>query len=249
MRGREQIDEALASLRREIEAVVRQEQMTDQLTGLGNGAALEEWTAKEVEDGRRFWCAMIEVDHFKRVNDQFGYTNADLVLTKIGGRLQSAEDYLGTVLAVRAHGDEFFLAGELSPDGGEVERVLAALEQVRTEVAAIRVTAKQPAGTMECTVSIGWAISDDGESDLVITPREILQMLEAAVHEAKARGRNRVVRFEPSMRKKLRHSLRDTCSTCRASFVVDVPDDDTRSEDLFCPNCGERHPRGPKPSQ
>jgi diguanylate cyclase (GGDEF)-like protein len=236
MMGRERIDDALAKLRKEIEDVVRVEQMTDQLTGLSNNVALSEWLQRAIEDNATFWCAMIEVDYFKRVNDKHGYANADLLLKKIGVRLQLVEDYMGTVLAVRAHGDEFFIAGLLGADPIE------ALNRVREEIAAIRIPVES-SQSMACTVSVGWVASTDAGEEVVVTASEVMRMVESAVAAAKLRGRNCVVRYDPSMKKQLRNSVRVDCPRCGSSFVVDVPVDDTHKDKLFCPNCGERMAR------
>lgn len=85
------LDAALDEVRRQIEAVVREEQMRDQLTELGNRLALSERLQSVFEDGSPFWCALIEVDYFKRINDRYTYEVADTLLQKIAGRLRKFE--------------------------------------------------------------------------------------------------------------------------------------------------------------
>lgn len=236
MKPSAKLDDALDAVRAQIEAVVRQEQLTDQLTGMGNQFALDEWLKQEIEDDNRFWCALVELDHFKRVNTAVGYENADLLLQRVGKRLQLLEDYVGAILPIRAHGDEFFAAGSLSnpDDTGAVE---VALEQLRREIALLSITVG--AKRVSCTASIGWAASVDvGEA--VLTPRRMIQLLEIATDEAKGRGRDQVVRYSAAIRKPEIRTVRDNCASCRAAFSVDVPMVNEQADKMFCPNCGFR---------
>lgn len=230
------LEEALEAVREQIEAVVRQEQLTDQLTGMGNQFALDEWLKKEIEDDHQFWCALVELDHFKRVNTAVGYENADLLLQRVGKRLQLLDDYVGGVLPIRAHGDEFFAAGSL-PQVDDTTAVEGALEQLRREIALLNISVETK--RVSCTASIGWAASVD-VGDEVLTPRRMIQLLEIATDEAKVRGRDQVVRYSASLKKLERRTIRDNCVSCRAAFTVDVPVDDEPSDKLFCPNCGSR---------
>ena len=227
------LDEALAELRRQVEAVVREEQLRDQLTGLANGLALSEWLQSATENAERYWCALVEVDHFKRISDRFTYAVADGLLTRIAARLKAFNDYVTGTLPIRAHGDEFYLVGRLpSPDTTVIGE---ALDRVRDEIAGIRIATE--AGDMRCTVSVGWMTADDG-GDAVVTERAVMQMVEAATAAAKMLGRNRVVRYSQEIAKKQRSSVRDDCAACLASFTVEIPTDTVHRGPLCCPNCG-----------
>ena len=170
-RHREKLDAALDVLRREVEAVVREEQIRDQLTGLPNGFALSELLQSRIESNQEFWCAFVEVDYFKRINDQFSYEVADGLLQKIAKRLKAFEDYISGTIPIRAHGDEFYLFGPLTGEGIE-ERIHAALDRVREEISGISVPTEH--GEMRCTVSVGWLTSRDGGDD-VLTERLVLR--------------------------------------------------------------------------
>ncbi|MGC4067957.1 MAG: GGDEF domain-containing protein [Polyangiaceae bacterium] len=74
------LDAALDELRRQIEALVREEQLRDQLTGLGNAQALSETLKTALESDVSFWLAFLDVDYFKRINDKYGYQLADGLL-------------------------------------------------------------------------------------------------------------------------------------------------------------------------
>ena len=239
MRRPPKLDEALEEVRRQIEAVVREEQMRDQLTGLANRLAMSERLQSAIEGGSPFWCAFIEIDYFKRINDKFGYDVADGLLLKVAKRLEHFDDYVPETLPIRTHGDEFYLLGTTSASN-TAERIAAALESMRGEIAGVVVPTAN--GDMSCTVSIGWLTSDDG-GEAVLTERTVVGMLEAAVGAAKTSGRNRTLRYTTEVAKQQRRSVRDDCGECRASFTVDIPSDTAAKEALFCPNCGHRHPR------
>jgi two-component system, cell cycle response regulator len=236
---REKLDSALQELRRQVEALVREEQLRDQLTGLANGQALSELLKSALESAEGFWCALVEIDYFKRINDEFTYEVADGLLQKIAKRLSSFEDYLSGTIPIRAHGDEFYLFGQgYARDAAP--RIHDALDRLREEIAGIHIPTEH--GDMACTVSVGWMTTDDG-GEGVLTERAVLRMVEAAAGAAKVQGRNRVVRYSPQVEKTQRHSLRDDCPHCRASFTVEVPLDTTHTGDLRCPNCGAQRPR------
>lgn len=237
----EKLDAALGELRRQVEALVREEQHRDQLTGLGNGEVLSELLKTAIEGTESFWCALVEVDYFKRINDRFTYEFADGLLQKIAKRLASFEDYVAGVVPIRAHGDEFYLFGGASASE-PADNIHAGLDQIRQEIARIRVPTEQ--GVMACTVSIGWMTSEDA-GDEVLTPRSVLRMTEAAVGAAKVQGRDRVVRYSLAVEKAQRRSVRDDCPACGASFTVELPLDTPHVDDLHCPNCGSARPRPP----
>lgn len=247
-----QIDEALEALRTAIVRVVRDEQLRDRLTGLGNDQALSEWIKEVIHERRPFWIAFIEVDHFKETNDRFGYTNADILLEKIAEQLKLAATYFPQGLAAfRAHGDEFYLAGPLAADG--LTDVPGALDHVRASIGRMKVRTAKPEDTMRCTVSIGWT----SEAEARGGEREVRHKLELATAAAKHEGRDRVVRFTADLAKLDLVSLRSDCPKCHTSYSMSVP----RSQlggtaKLHCPNCGDPRDRPhvpeatePKPGQ
>lgn len=241
------IESALEQVRIAVQRELQAQLLRDHLTGLANDGALKEWVADAIEETSRHpWVAFVEVDFFKRINDKFGYDDADLLLQKIAGVLQfSAQNHFpGETNPYRAHGDEFFLTGHLE---GSEEELKLALEHVRNGVENLHVNIKDK-GRMSCTVSIGWLMmlpttgdenitSDEGE---VLDFRSIRGRLELAVAEAKARGRNRVVAYEQTMRHQGSREGRGDCPQCRSKFTITVPSSETRSSDVWCPNCGHQ---------
>ncbi len=146
----------------------------DSLTGLANRRFILTQLGGMVSGARRhhrpLTAAVIDVDHFKAVNDTRGHAEGDKVLAAVAHALREhlrAEDQLG-----RLGGEEFLaLLGDTGADTAP-----AALEKLRASVEETGVT-----------VSIGWAAWEGGSAD------ELLQRADDALYEAKARGRDCVV--------------------------------------------------------
>ncbi len=154
--------------------------MVDALTGLGNrrafDQALEEELARTRRARRPVGLVLLDVDHFKRFNDEHGHQAGDLALTEVAAVIAATartEDR-----ACRIGGEEFAL---LLPGAGESEAVEVA-ERMRKGVQARRL----PFGRV--TVSIGVAVSD-GSAD----GRALLAAADERLYAAKEGGRNRVV--------------------------------------------------------
>lgn len=230
-----EIEEALDRLRAVIRRTVRAEQLVDQLTKLGNDDALNEWIQSQIEAGSPFWLAFVEIDRFKSINDEFGYDDADELLRRVAAQMKNAATNFFTSSAVpfRAHGDEFFIGAT-----GDAAGVDLALDQLRGAIAALRVKAESREKPMRCTVSVGWATSEDAlGSEKDLTKRSLRGIVESAVVEAK-RERDRVVRYAPSMERPSGRDGRADCGACRARFTVSITHDDARTTPLWCPNCG-----------
>ncbi len=167
-----------AIARSEIEHL-QQRALTDNLTGLGNHRAyLEELEAQFAAAQRRgevLVLAVIDVDGFKQINDRHGHGHGDHVLAELGTLLRSgrAEDR-----AFRIGGDEFALIMAMSGDLGAV----AALNHLRA--AAER-------QLLGATLSVGIATVAQGKGDIA----SLREQADAALYEAKRRGRNIVVTF------------------------------------------------------
>ena len=156
---------------------------TDPLTHLGNRRALDRelpWMMGHAQDGVRPLCAaMIDLDHFKKVNDEFGHGTGDEVLTVMASMLQNI--IRGTDLAVRVGGEEFLL---VFSDTGAAE---AALACERLLVSVRDYDWDTLASGLSCTVSVGIAVLEPHE-----TVPGWLGRADAALYAAKDAGRNRV---------------------------------------------------------
>ena len=154
----------------------------DPLTGLSNRRFILTQLAGAVSAARRherpLTIAIVDIDHFKSVNDSHGHAAGDRVLAAVAGSLREqlrAEDQLGRL------GGEEFLA--LLPDAG-ASAAAAAAEKLRAEVAALRV--EHDGLDMGVTISIGWA-AWEGES-----AEELMRRADEALYDAKRSGRDRV---------------------------------------------------------
>jgi diguanylate cyclase (GGDEF)-like protein len=153
----------------------------DPLTGLRNRRALEETLGRIAAPCA---VAMVDVDHFKRINDRYGHPGGDRVLVAIARALRRVP----RALAFRYGGEEFCLvfSGRFAA-GAE-----ASLEALRRRIARERVAVAGRSASREVkvTVSIGLAATERGPCDGFA----LRAKADAALYRAKEAGRNRVVR-------------------------------------------------------
>jgi diguanylate cyclase (GGDEF)-like protein len=150
---------------------------TDSLTGLGNRRALDETLGQLA--GRRLAAVLLDVDQFKTFNDRNGHLAGDVALQRVGRILR--ESVRGDDLAFRYGGEEFLI---LVPDGEE-KRAAALAERLRRAVEH-----ESGPGAGELTISAGVAVADRFSA---ANPLPLLRRADAALYQAKRRGRNRVV--------------------------------------------------------
>jgi diguanylate cyclase (GGDEF)-like protein len=162
--------------------------VTDPLTGLPNRRAFDTRLALEVERVRRYGAemslAMLDIDHFKRVNDSRGHPFGDVVLRGIGAEL--ARRTRKTDLASRIGGEEFAIVFPGTPGAAAA----TACEMLRGAIGALRFGA--PPG-LAVTVSVGVASVGDG-AGTTLDPAALFAAADAALYAAKAAGRDRVIR-------------------------------------------------------
>ena len=153
---------------------------TDELTGLLSRRALHEgvdaWHAEVLAQGRLAALLLIDVDHFKRINDTHGHERGDDVLRALA-RLMPRQLRAGTRLA--RYGGEEFLA---LLDAASLDEAVQAAERLRASIAAA------PLGEVPVTISIGVAA---WPTDVAFA--RALARADVALYEAKRAGRDRVV--------------------------------------------------------
>lgn len=163
--------------------------MQDSLTGIGNRHALENSFMREIKLAKRHHQAlsvlMIDVDHFKRVNDSVGHVNGDETLKQI---VKSIQQTLRETDQVFRYGGEEFVA-LLHNTGAHEAKVIA--ERIRINAAMSPVTLDNQ--DLFCTVSIGIGCFNGLESG-----KELLEKADAALYQAKNSGRNRVEVWKPN---------------------------------------------------
>ncbi len=175
----------LANLR--LREKLRSQALQDPLTGLFNRRYLEERLEREVRHARRHRAAlsvlMIDLDHFKRINDTHGHEAGDRLLEAVGSAL--VETLRAEDVAARYGGEEFTV---LLP-GTALEEACWVAEKVRNTVRRLRVPTAGLA-LAEVTLSVGVATLAEG-GDLEAS--ELLRRADAALYEAKEAGRDRLV--------------------------------------------------------
>jgi diguanylate cyclase (GGDEF)-like protein len=164
---------------------------TDVLTGWNNRRYLQlrlkEEIARSKRDGTRLTCLMLDVDHFKRVNDTWGHAAGDAVLQEMANRIDA--QVRASDVAARYGGEEFVV---LMPDTNEAAGQLLA-ERIRVAVAAEPFLL--PCGEeIEITISIGVAGTSPGadSQDLKTLGDALLARSDVALYRAKSAGRNQV---------------------------------------------------------
>lgn len=157
--------------------------LTDQLTGVYNRHYLTEIAVRRIGEAERHGIPLtmlaLDIDHFKKVNDEHGHETGDVVLAETAAVIRNACRQ-GDVIA-RTGGEEFVLL--LINMGADAASGFA--ERLRQ-----RIEEAQPAG-IPVTVSIGM-ISTSGEA-VGATFESLFKSADAALYEAKRAGRNRVV--------------------------------------------------------
>ncbi|QBK05664.1 diguanylate cyclase [Hylemonella gracilis] len=171
--------------RKQLEAELREQASTDALTGLANRRHFMQNLESELERVRRrntlrACVLMLDLDHFKRVNDQYGHAAGDSLLRHFADLLR--DELRGTDTAGRLGGEEFAVI--LPGSGMEDARIWA---QRLCDAVSARPLA-WGARQIHATVSVGVAIlsPDDGAADAA------LSRADAALYRAKEAGRNRV---------------------------------------------------------
>jgi two-component system cell cycle response regulator len=178
------LQQELVDQARRMEALVCE----DPLTGLVNRRSILTQLAGMVSGARRHGrplsVAIVDIDHFKAVNDTHGHAAGDTVLVGVARALRSylrAEDQLGRL------GGEEFLA--LLPDA-DGEAVATATEKLRAEVAALACRHGEIA--IDVTISVGWATWGGEPAE------ELLRRADEALYAAKDGGRDRSMGAAPA---------------------------------------------------
>ncbi len=177
--------------RRKLEAQLRQMATTDALTGILNRAQFMLLSQRELERvravGQGLALAMIDIDHFKSINDRYGHPVGDRALRHLVDTLRPVlrrVDLLG-----RLGGEEF---GVLLP-AIPAEAAGRVAERLRARIGHAPLTAGD--GHIQMTVSIGLAIAHAGDRGL----EQLIARADAALYRAKGAGRNRVEIDEPAL--------------------------------------------------
>ncbi|HUP96662.1 MAG TPA: CHASE domain-containing protein [Usitatibacter sp.] len=160
--------------------------MRDPLTGLWNRRYLDETMSRELPRARRLnqgiGAIILDLDHFKQLNDTFGHDAGDFVLERVGELLRHATR--GSDMPCRFGGEEF---GVILP-GASLESTRNKAEAIRAAFAAMSLDFEgAPLGAL--TLSAGVAALPAGKQDW----GQVMRLADKALYTAKEAGRNRVI--------------------------------------------------------
>ncbi|MBI5189237.1 MAG: diguanylate cyclase [Nitrospirae bacterium] len=163
--------------------------MTDGLTGLYNSRYLYTKIEEEMVRARRYGhpltLFMLDLDHFKDYNDEYGHLSGDDALRTIARVLRKNSRETDTV--ARYGGEEFSV---ILPET-DIEKAATLAERIRAAVEAELMDPGEGRPKTHITVSIGVA----SMTEYVRKPEELVRMADSALYDAKAGGRNRVCRY------------------------------------------------------
>lgn len=178
----------------------------DQLTGLMGRALLRDKTVEAVERARRFGTKvavfMLDLDHFKRINDSLGHTSGDQILVEAANRLRRS--VRSTDIVARAGGDEFVVVMSDITSVADVDQCAANL------VLKLSPEISVDEHLVKVTTSVGVCIYPDFASDV----KHLFKRADAAMYAAKDNGRNQHQIFSEGMLKEttdrlmMEHALR-----------------------------------------
>ena len=186
LRRKRYLDKLRSSFQESLEMAV-----TDQLTGLYNRRYLashlsamfdrSEWTERSLA------IMILDIDHFKSVNDTYGHDAGDCILQEFARRISAS--VRGIDLACRYGGEEFLIA---MPDTDMAFASVVA-ERLRQEIASTKFVYNNKNDELAVTVSIGLASTENGpeEED---TAQKLIKRADEALYQAKEGGRNQVIK-------------------------------------------------------
>ncbi len=188
MQSNDELQTRLDAAERQLEKQTKQiesyltEARTDGLTGLANRRALDhkldELFAAYRGGGKSFVLVLIDIDHFKSINDNYGHPVGDVVLQTLARTLSSQLEH--AIIVARYGGEEFavIMEGPLRVAASKMNEVRKFVADQRHEVAS---------GLLQVTISVGLT---EPREDIVIGP--IVRRADEALYSAKNIGRNRV---------------------------------------------------------
>lgn len=160
--------------------------LVDELTQVGNTRAFHKSLDEQIQyaatNNEALSIAMLDLDHFKSLNDNYGHQAGDDVLAYFGALLRIRSRTKDQ--AFRYGGEEFTL---IMPNTG-IDDAKEALERIRQKLEEQKFNFSHHKNPVQCTVSIGVASLEPGESS-----KQLLKRADQAVYEAKTQNRNQVV--------------------------------------------------------
>ena len=182
----QETEKETTSMRDELEKL-RIEAVTDGLTGLFNrkelNSRLDQLLVKDYEETKPLSVLMLDIDHFKKINDNFGHQIGDEVIRRVAKAVQEHAE--GSGFAARYGGEEFTLVMPETDINRAVE-VANSINQAVSELVLVRRATKERLPPV--SISVGAATFKSGEDQ-----DELLGRADQALYHAKNNGRNQVV--------------------------------------------------------
>lgn len=168
---------------------IEQISLTDPLTGLGNRRYYDKILSKFINRAKRdkktITYSILDIDHFKLFNDNYGHKLGDIALEslsrKLKGLLKRSNDF-----AFRIGGEEFCLLYESEDD----KKALAFSQKIVEAIESLHITHEYNSASKFLTISMGSMIIESHE---VITPDDLYKKADALLYLAKEKGKNRVI--------------------------------------------------------
>ncbi|MBK7261500.1 MAG: EAL domain-containing protein [Rubrivivax sp.] len=168
---------------------------SDSLTGLANRFMLRDSVSAALHQGQPLALLMLDLDHFKTVNDSLGHSVGDELLKAVAQRLRHC--VRPTDLVARLGGDEFAVFVTADGDVQALQVLAARLVEALAQPMALR------GRSLRVAASVGVADTDNGDIDV----DELLARADAALYAAKASGRGRFVVYEARFGERSRRRL------------------------------------------
>lgn len=179
--------------------VVKEQAVTDSMTGLYNRRYFEEFIIKEATRSNRhnqkFTVIGIDLDHLKRINDKYGHNYGDIAIKAIAEVLKNSCRSID--IAARMGGEEFnvILSGVDSQGG------MVFAERIRKKIASISL---EKIGSITASLGVATYVEHSDDVD------ELLELVDRAMYESKRNGRNRVTMSKP------------ICETCWQEVAIET---------------------------
>ena len=174
--------------------ILHQLSIADPLTGLSNRRHFFEYATAEVCRSKRYShtmaLMMLDIDHFKHVNDTYGHATGDEVLIGVAKLVQ--KNMRESDLAARFGGEEFIA---FLPETEELGAEVVA-ERIRQEIESTEfIDASDDSVKVKVTISIGLYLHKEGETGDI---SDFMKLADIALYEAKESGRNKVIVYQDS---------------------------------------------------
>jgi diguanylate cyclase (GGDEF)-like protein len=181
----------------DLHELVQRQAVTDELTGLSNHRRFQEVIVNEVGRAKRFGhdlgLVMLDIDHFKLVNDTYGHQQGDVVLREVARVLRASSREIDE--PARYGGEELAVALPQT----DLDGAYLFAERVRTALEALLIPRLDGVGNLRVTASFGAAALPGTGEDKA----SLIAAADAALYRAKRTGRNRTVRAEKQPREPL----------------------------------------------